>query len=58
MLKNTVSDPIADQEIAFRLNRVPAATDYIFDAVLDKANSLRLPFLPRKRLLWAVPLSR
>jgi hypothetical protein len=33
-----------------KLNRVPAATDYVFDAVLDKGNSLRLPFSPYKRL--------
>jgi hypothetical protein len=30
------------------LNRVPAATDYVFDAVLDKAHSLRLPVSPDK----------
>ena len=32
-----------------RLNRIPAATDYAFDAVLDKASSLRLSFSPDKR---------
>jgi hypothetical protein len=32
-----------------RLNRVPAATDCVFDAVLDKASSLRLSFSPDKR---------
>ena len=30
------------------LNRVPAATDCVFDAVLDTASSPRLPFSPRK----------
>ena len=28
------------------LNRVPDATDLVFDAVLDKASSLRLSFVP------------
>jgi hypothetical protein len=32
-----------------RLNRVPDATDCIFDAVLDRGNSLRLSFSPDKR---------
>jgi hypothetical protein len=32
-----------------KLNRVPGATDYVFDAVLDKASSLRLSFSPDKR---------
>jgi hypothetical protein len=31
------------------LNRVPAATDRVFDAVLDKANSIRLSFSPDRR---------
>jgi hypothetical protein len=31
-----------------RLNRVPDATDYVLDAVLDKADSLRLSFSPDK----------
>jgi hypothetical protein len=31
------------------LNWVPDATDCVFDAVLDKASSLRLPFSPDKR---------
>jgi hypothetical protein len=31
------------------LNWVPAATDLVFDAVLDRAGSLRLPFSPNKR---------
>jgi len=31
------------------LNRVPAATDFAFDAILDKANSVRLSFSPDKR---------
>ncbi len=30
------------------LNRVPAATDLVFDAVLDTAGSLRLPFSPKR----------
>jgi len=32
-----------------KLNRVPGATDLIFDAVLDNPNSLRLSFSPDKR---------
>ena len=32
-----------------KLNRVPDATDYVFDAVPDKASSLRLSFSPGKR---------
>jgi hypothetical protein len=32
-----------------KLNRVPDATDFVFDAVLDKANSVRLSFSPDKR---------
>ena len=32
-----------------RLNRVPDATDCVFDAVLDPASSLRLSFSPDKR---------
>jgi hypothetical protein len=32
-----------------KLNRVPGATDFVFDAVLDKANSVRLSFSPDKR---------
>ena len=31
------------------LSWAPAATDYVFDAVLDKASSLRLSFSPTKR---------
>jgi hypothetical protein len=31
------------------MNWVPDATDCVFDAVLDKASSLRLPFSPGKR---------
>jgi hypothetical protein len=34
-----------------RLNRVPEATGYAFDAVLDTAGPLRLPFSPQKRPL-------
>jgi hypothetical protein len=29
-----------------KLNRVPAATDYVFDAVLTSASSHRLSFAP------------
>jgi hypothetical protein len=32
-----------------RLNRVPAATDFAFDAILDKANSVRLSLSPDRR---------
>jgi hypothetical protein len=32
-----------------KLNRVPGATDLVFDAVLDNPNSLRLSFPPDKR---------
>jgi hypothetical protein len=32
-----------------KLNRVPAATGCVFDAVLDKGSSLSLPFSPDKR---------
>jgi len=31
-----------------KLNRVPEATDLVFDAVLDTNNSLRLPFSIQK----------
>ena len=31
------------------LNRVPAATNYVFDTILDKANSVRLSFSPDRR---------
>jgi hypothetical protein len=30
-----------------KLSRVPAATDYVFDAVLDRGSSLRLSFFLR-----------
>jgi hypothetical protein len=42
----SLANPFINPE---RLNRVPAATDYVFDAVLDKASSLRLSFSPDKR---------
>jgi hypothetical protein len=42
----SLANPFINPE---RLNRVPAATDYAFDAVLDKASSLRLSFSPDKR---------
>jgi hypothetical protein len=32
-----------------KLNRVPGATDFVFDAVLDKANAVRLSLSPDKR---------
>ena len=42
----SVANPFINPE---RLNRVPAATDCVFDAVLDRGNSLRLSFSPDKR---------
>jgi hypothetical protein len=42
----SVANPFINPE---RLNRVPAATDRVFDAVLDKANSIRLSFSPDRR---------
>ena len=33
-----------------KLNRVPTATNYVFDAVLDKAISLRRSFSPDRPL--------
>jgi hypothetical protein len=41
-----LANPFINSE---RLNRVPAATDCVFDPVLDKASSLRLSFSPDKR---------
>jgi hypothetical protein len=37
----SVANPFINPE---KLSRVPAATDRVFDAVLDKANSIRLSF--------------
>jgi hypothetical protein len=42
----TVANPFINPE---RLNRVPDATGGIFDALMDRGNSLRLSFLPDKR---------
>jgi hypothetical protein len=42
----SLANPFINPE---RLNRVPAATDLVFDAVLDKGNSLRLSFSPDRR---------
>jgi hypothetical protein len=42
----SLANPFINPE---RLNRVPGATDFAFDAVLDKASSLRLSFSPDKR---------
>jgi hypothetical protein len=42
----SVVNPFINPE---KLNRVPAATGYVFDAVLDKPSSLRLSFSPDKR---------
>ena len=42
----SLANPFINPE---KLNRVPAATDCVFDAVLDKASSLRLSFSPDKR---------
>ena len=42
----SLANPFINPE---KLNRVPAATGYVFDAVLDKASSLRRSFSPDKR---------
>jgi hypothetical protein len=42
----SVANPFINSE---KLSRVPAATDRVFDAVLDKANSIRLSFSPDRR---------
>jgi hypothetical protein len=42
----TLANPFINPE---KLNRVPDATGYVFDAVLDKANSLRRSFSPDRR---------
>jgi hypothetical protein len=44
--ESSVANPFINPE---KLNRVPAATDYVFDAVLDKAGSLSLSLSPDKR---------
>jgi hypothetical protein len=43
----SLANPFINPE---KLNWVPAATDRVFDAVLDQAISLRLPLFPNKRL--------
>jgi hypothetical protein len=42
----SIANPFINPE---RLNRVPEATGYVFDAVLDQASSLRLPFSRDRR---------
>jgi hypothetical protein len=42
----SLANPFINPE---KLNRVPDATGYVFDAVLDKASSLRRSFSPDKR---------
>ena len=42
----SVANPFINPE---KLNRVPAATDYVFDAVLDKSISLKRSFSPDRR---------
>ena len=42
----SIANPFINPE---KLNRVPDATDYVFDTVLDKANSIRLSFSPDRR---------
>jgi hypothetical protein len=42
----SLANPFLNPE---KLNRVPDATGYVFDAVLDKASSLRRSFSPDKR---------
>jgi hypothetical protein len=44
--QTSLANPFINPE---RLSRVPGASDYVFDAVLDKANSVRLSFSPDKR---------
>jgi hypothetical protein len=44
--RNQPANPFLNPE---KLNRVPDATGYVFDAVLDKASSLRRSFSPDKR---------
>jgi hypothetical protein len=42
----SIANPFINPE---KLNRVPDATDYVFDAVLDRANPIRLSFSPDRR---------
>jgi hypothetical protein len=42
----TLANPFINPE---KLSRVPDATDFAFEAVLDKANSLRRSFSPDRR---------
>jgi len=42
----SLANPFINPE---KLNRVPDATGYVFDTVLDQRSSLRLPFSPTKR---------
>jgi hypothetical protein len=42
----SLANPFINPE---KLSRVPAATDYVFDTVLDQRTSLRLPVSPVKR---------
>jgi len=42
----SIANPFINPE---RLNRVPDATDLVFDAVLDRANPIRLSFSPDRR---------
>jgi hypothetical protein len=42
----SIANPFINPE---KLNRVPDATDYVFDTVLDKANPIRLSFSPDRR---------
>jgi hypothetical protein len=51
----TVANPFINPE---RLSRVPDATGGIFDAIVDRGNSLRLSFLPDKRFSGRRPGSR
>jgi hypothetical protein len=42
----SLANPFINPE---KLNRVPAATDFVFDTVLDQRTALRLPVSPYKR---------
>jgi hypothetical protein len=56
MPKNPVTDPITDQEMAIhpeRLNPVPAAAGFTFDAVLDTSGPPGCPRSPKKAALRA-----
>ncbi len=44
--KPSLANPFISPE---KLNRVPDATGYVFDTMLDQRSSLRLPFSPDKR---------